>query len=169
MRVLIQCWNMTGPKGTGCEDIDWIHLAQYGAHSQALVNTELNLRVLQKVGNFLTSWNTVSFSRKALFHGVSSEHKFTGTGWKFLNFLPRYERRFAWFVRKSLDTKISLSYNIYIPKKSTYLRGCIQKFPEWPPGTKTANGTALRYYVQLYRYFVSQPIEFCCHNPLCCF
>jgi len=23
--------------------------------------------------------------------------------------------------------------------------------------------------VQLYRYFVSQSSEFCCHNPLCCF
>jgi len=23
--------------------------------------------------------------------------------------------------------------------------------------------------VQLYRYFVSQPSEFCRHNPLCCF
>jgi len=25
----------------------------------------------------------------------------------------------------------------------TALRGCNQKFPDWPPGTKTANGTAL--------------------------
>jgi len=23
--------------------------------------------------------------------------------------------------------------------------------------------------MQLYRYFVSQSGEFCCHNPLCCF
>jgi hypothetical protein len=23
--------------------------------------------------------------------------------------------------------------------------------------------------MQLYRYFVSQSSEFCCHNPLCCF
>jgi hypothetical protein len=43
------------------------------------------------------------------------------------------------------------------------VRGCIQKFPDWPPGTKTANGTALWYWVQLYRYFVSQSsdITFC--------
>jgi len=34
------------------------------------------------------------------------------------------------------------------------LRECIQKFPYWPPGAKTANGTALCPYVQLYRYFV---------------
>jgi hypothetical protein len=47
--------------------------------------------------------------------------------------------------------------------------GCIQKFPDWPPGTRTANGTALCHQVQLYCYFVSQSIEFCRHNPLCCF
>jgi len=29
--------------------------------------------------------------------------------------------------------------------------GCIQKFPDWPPGARTANGTALCHYVQLYR------------------
>jgi hypothetical protein len=28
-------------------------------------------------------------------------------------------------------------------KKSIYIRGCIQKFPDWPPGARTANGTAL--------------------------
>jgi hypothetical protein len=25
----------------------------------------------------------------------------------------------------------------------TLIRGCIQKFPNWPPGARTANGTAL--------------------------
>jgi hypothetical protein len=48
-------------------------------------------------------------------------------------------------------------------------RGCTQKFPDWPPRARTANGTALCHYVQLYRYFVSQSSEFCRHNPLCCF
>jgi hypothetical protein len=49
-----------------------------------------------------------------------------------------------------------------------YIRGCIQKFPDWPPGARIANGTALCYLVQLYRYFVSKSGEFCRHNPLCC-
>jgi hypothetical protein len=49
------------------------------------------------------------------------------------------------------------------------IRGCIQKFSDWPPGARTANGTALCHYMQLYRYFVSQFSEFCRHNPLCCF
>jgi hypothetical protein len=30
-----------------------------------------------------------------------------------------------------------------------------QKFPDWPPGARTANGTALCHWVQLYRYFVN--------------
>jgi hypothetical protein len=50
-----------------------------------------------------------------------------------------------------------------------HLRGRIQKFPYWTPGARTANGTALCHWVQLYRYFVSQSSEFCCHSPLCCF
>jgi hypothetical protein len=42
-------------------------------------------------------------------------------------------------------------------------------FPDWPPGARTANDTALCHYVQLYRYFMSQSSEFYRHNPLCCF
>jgi len=49
------------------------------------------------------------------------------------------------------------------------IRGYIQKFPDWPPGASTENGTALCQYVQLYRYFMSQSSEFCRHKPLCCF
>jgi hypothetical protein len=49
------------------------------------------------------------------------------------------------------------------------IRGCIQKFPDWPPGTRTANDTGLCHEMQLYRYFVSQSSEFFRHNPLCCF
>jgi hypothetical protein len=58
-----------------------------------------------------------------------------------------------------------------IPKQRQLplLRGCIQKFPDWPPGARTVNGTALCHYMQLYRYFVSQSSEFCRRNPLCCF
>jgi hypothetical protein len=51
----------------------------------------------------------------------------------------------------------------------TYKRGRIQKFPDWPPEARTANGTVLCHKVQLYRYFVSQSNEFCSHNALCCF
>jgi len=36
----------------------------------ALVNAVENLRVPYNVGNFLTSWEPVSFSRRTLHHGV---------------------------------------------------------------------------------------------------
>jgi hypothetical protein len=35
------------------------------------VSALMNLRVPQKAGNFLTSWQTVSLSRRTLLHGVS--------------------------------------------------------------------------------------------------
>jgi hypothetical protein len=47
-----------------------------------------------------------------------------------------------------------------------HVRRCIQKFPDWPPEARTANGTALCHSVQLYRYFVSQSSEFCRHNEV---
>jgi len=34
-----------------------------------------------------------------------------------------------------------LSTGTVLPLKS--IRGCIQKFPDWPPGVRTANGAAL--------------------------
>jgi len=39
----------------GCEDIDWIDLAQDRGMWQALVNAEMNFPVPQNAGNFLTS------------------------------------------------------------------------------------------------------------------
>jgi hypothetical protein len=35
-----------------------------------------------------------------------------------------------------------LQTDMRIPSTSC-IRGCIQKFPDWPPGARTANGTAL--------------------------
>jgi hypothetical protein len=42
-------------------------------------------------------------------------------------------------------------------------------FPDWPPRARTADGTALHHYTQLYRHFMSQYSEFCRYNPLSCF
>jgi hypothetical protein len=47
--------------------------------------------------------------------------------------------------------------------------GCNQNIPDWPPGARTPNGTALCHSVQLCRYFVSQSSQFHRHNPLYCF
>jgi hypothetical protein len=37
------------------QGVDWLHLDQYTAQWPALVDTEMNLRVPCKAGNFLTS------------------------------------------------------------------------------------------------------------------
>jgi hypothetical protein len=58
---------------------------------------------------------------------------------------------------------------LMINRNLLHIWWCIQKYPDWPPGARIANGTALCHYVQLYHYFVSQSGEFCRHNPLCCF
>jgi len=59
-----------------------------------------------------------------------------------------------------------------------HIRGCTQifRFYSAPPESfrtdrleRKLNGTALCHWVQFYLNFVSQPSEFCRHNPLCCF
>lgn len=53
-RMIILKWIL---KETGCEGMEWSYLAQWWA----LVNMVMNLHILLKMKNFLTSWSTVSF------------------------------------------------------------------------------------------------------------
>ena len=55
----------------GCGYVDWIGLAQDTDRWRTLVSAVMNLRVPQNARNFLTSCKLVSFSRRALHHGVS--------------------------------------------------------------------------------------------------
>jgi hypothetical protein len=48
----------------GWRGVDWIQVAQNRDQWQALMDTELNLWFPLKSGNFLTSYMTISFSRR---------------------------------------------------------------------------------------------------------
>jgi hypothetical protein len=63
--------NEMGFQETGCEVVDWIHLAQDRDKWQALLNMVMNLRVPKEAGDFLTSRMTISFSRRTLLHEIN--------------------------------------------------------------------------------------------------
>ena len=49
----------------------WIGLSEYRDRWRTLVNAVMNLRIPKNSGNFLTSREPVSCSRRTLLHGVS--------------------------------------------------------------------------------------------------
>jgi hypothetical protein len=55
----------------GCGGMDWIELAQVRHIWRAFVNAAMSCWVPKNAGNLLTSYETVSFSRMAVLHGVS--------------------------------------------------------------------------------------------------
>ena len=66
LRWIFRMWR--GKEGGG---MDWTDLAQDRVRWQALGNVVMNLQVPKNGGNFLTSWELLSFSRRTLLHGIS--------------------------------------------------------------------------------------------------
>jgi hypothetical protein len=55
----------------GLSVVDWIGLAQDRYSSRVVVNDIMNVRVPQNAGNFISSFTTNSFSRRAQPYEVS--------------------------------------------------------------------------------------------------
>jgi hypothetical protein len=62
-----------GFSGSVMGDMDWIDLAQDRDRWRVLMNTAMNLQVPLNAGNFLTSCETVSFSRRTLVNKLLSK------------------------------------------------------------------------------------------------
>jgi hypothetical protein len=56
---------------TRWKGVNYMHLVQNGDQWRDLAKTIMNLRVLSKSENVLTSWVNVSFSRRTFLHGDS--------------------------------------------------------------------------------------------------
>jgi hypothetical protein len=60
-----------GLKEVGCRGMDWNELVQDRGRLRGIVNAAINHPVPENSGNFWTTCKPVSFSLKALLHGVS--------------------------------------------------------------------------------------------------
>jgi len=58
----------TGLIQTGCERVDWIHMAEGRVNWWTVLNTVTKILFPQTVGKFLTTWTTTTFSKRALLH-----------------------------------------------------------------------------------------------------
>jgi len=120
-------------------------------------------------------WNSRDHIEKCVMSNfyVISLSKFTYTK-IFFSFLLTFVHVSPFLISIHINVSMCVWICMYVGlcvcvKIKMCIRGCIQKFLDWPPGARIANGTDLCHYVQLYRYLMWQSSEFCRHNPLCYF
>ena len=98
---------------------------------RALVNAVMNLRVPQNAGNFLTSWEPVSFSRKALLHGVSDEFNLFNIS-SLLMFMLRWVARCSmylstcgcWFSTDTTVQRVTFSIHTHFQVRDMSFTEC---------------------------------------------
>jgi hypothetical protein len=68
------------------------------------------------------------------------QHGLRNVGFQSSNYVAQQPRkpRYLFLDRENYELRIHK-----IEFEVLHIRGCIQKFPDWPPGASTANGTAL--------------------------
>jgi hypothetical protein len=90
-------WFQNESSRNGIGSGDWIDLTQ--DKWRAFVNTVLNIRSLQNVGHFLTSWETTGFwKQRTLLYGVSQQF----VSLRIFHHLTVTESRLPWCYAKSV-------------------------------------------------------------------
>jgi len=128
----------------GWEGLDWMQLAQDRDQWWALVNTVMNLRVPWKPENFLTSWISITFSRRALLGGVSqSVSQSVIPHYNIIQYMKNTEHRntllhFTKYQMLKLSTSRTLSASPLLHMPSWYVTSSCgttnsmeQKLPAW--------------------------------------
>jgi Rps23 Pro-64 3,4-dihydroxylase Tpa1-like proline 4-hydroxylase len=125
-------------KVTWSEDVDSVRLVHDKVQWRIFVNTVISLSFQRKVRIFLTNLVTIGFSKMTLLRESVDQST---------NHLIRQSinQSINQSESQTIDKSISLSTSqlVRFVESPYHVRRCIQKFPNWPPGARTANGTAL--------------------------
>ena len=101
----------------GWKDVKWINLAQRTRKWRAVMNALKSLLVPQNVGNFLTSWGTVSFSRTRFnktFHHIRVSTESWQLQWRCVTAGCVAERKGAVALNRSCGAQRSARFVLFV-------------------------------------------------------
>jgi hypothetical protein len=93
------------------------------------------------LGSYITPWSRVLLEKLTVTQLVKKFPAFFFGTLRFITVIKRARNWSTYILFISPHPVSSKRISTNQPSK----RVCIQKFPDWPPGARTANGTALRY------------------------